>query len=74
MPAITCAQSRDLTAHDIKNIGELTRENLRVWVDTNFGDFQNIDDFRADIGDFMSNFESVQSECIFNDCMYPSEG
>lgn len=73
MPASTCAMTYKLTAHDIENIGELTRENVQKWLDTHSGDFQSIEDFHADIGDFDSPWEHEESECTFNDCMFPSE-
>ena len=73
MPASTCAMTYKLTAHDIENIGELTRENVQKWLDTHSGDFQSIADFHADIGDFDSPWEHEESELTFNDCMFPSE-
>ena len=70
---VPCAQSRDLTSHDIENIGELTRDNIQAWIDSHFGDFSNIIDFRADIGDFLSEWSEEESEYTFSDCMYPVE-
>lgn len=73
MPASMCAMTYKLTAHDLENIGELTRENVQGWLDTHSGDFQSISDFHADIGDFDSPWGSADSECSFMDCMYPGE-
>ena len=69
----TCAMSYSLREYDIENIGELTRENVDLWLAKNTGDFQSIDDFRADIGKYLSDWQSEESEFIFGDCMYPSE-
>ncbi len=69
----TAAMTYKLTAYDLENIGELTRENVQKWLDTHSGDFQSLSDFHADIGDFDSPWEHAESECTFNDCMFPSE-
>ena len=68
---VICAMSRDLTAYDIENIGELTRDNIRLWIDKNFGDFSQVTDFRADIGDFLSEWEHEESDFTYDDCMFP---
>lgn len=68
-----CAQCIDLTAYDIENIGELTRDNVEQWLMCHSGDFSSIIDFRADIGDFLSEWADEESECTYSDCMYPAE-
>lgn len=73
MPAVTCAQVIKLTEHDLESIGELTRENVEMWLTSHTGDFQSITDFRADIGEWESPWASEESECTFSDCMYGSE-
>ncbi len=69
----TAAMRRDVDSYDIKNIGELTRENVERWIDSHCGDFQKVDDFAAYIKDFRSDFQTEDGEIAFNDCMYPSE-
>ncbi len=70
MPVKTCAMVYNLlTANDIENIGELTRENVSNWLDTNSGDFQYIIDFHASIDDFDFPWEKEESESIFHDCI-----
>jgi hypothetical protein len=71
MPATTCAQRIDLTASDIKNIGEPTRENVEQWLDTHTGDFHSITDFRAVIGEMDLPWSNEESEFTYHDCMYP---
>ncbi len=66
-----------LRDYDIENIkarsknGELTREAVSDWLDCNAGDFQSIKDFRADIGDFISEWENEENEYKYLDAMYP---
>ncbi len=69
-PGFTCALSRRLTQHDIECIGKLTRENIHKWIDSHFGDFCRIIDFRADIGGLTIDWQDEESEVIFNDCNY----
>jgi hypothetical protein len=69
MPAGTCAMVYDLQDYEIECIGELTRDNVRAWLNTHSGDFQIVQDFHADIADFDSPWEHVESEGIFADCM-----
>ncbi len=65
----TCAMTYSLRSYDLENIGELTRDNVDRWLTCNSGDFQSIEDFRADIGDWESPWESEESEYTFFDCM-----
>lgn len=74
LPPVTAAMSYDLSAYDVENLGELTRENVARWLETHSGDFQHVQDFRADIGPFFSDWEKgEESDCIFSDCMYPAD-
>jgi len=78
MPAAMCAQSLDLSSYDMENLGDpKDRASVERWLDTHTGDFQSIADFRADfhVGDthIVHDWKDEESECIFSDCMYPSE-
>ena len=73
MPATTCAMEYTLSAYDIENIGEFTRENVAAWLTTNAGDFQSVDDFRATVGDDWIGWAEEESEFIYHDCVYGSE-
>ena len=65
----TAAMVYKLTTHDLETIGELTRENVALWLATHSGDFQSVTDYHADIAAFDSPWEHEESECTFNDCM-----
>jgi hypothetical protein len=44
----------DLRSYDVENIkalGDITRDTVEAWLDTNAGDFQHVTDFRASIED-----------------------
>lgn len=76
MPSVTCAQVRDLDKYDMDNIGDVRdRAAVARWIDLHFGDFQSIEDFRADfhVGDdhIVHEWQSEDSECTYSDCMYP---
>jgi len=73
LPPVTSAMTYKLSDHDIEKIGELTRENVEKWLRVNSGDFQCVDDFRADIGDFLSDWSNPDSEEVWCDCMYTKE-
>lgn len=78
MPCGTCALSYNLMLKDANKIrawgnGQLTREGVQRWLDANAGDFQSIEDFRADIDDFLSDWSDPESEYKFLDCMYQAE-
>ena len=80
-PAETCAQEKTLSNSDMENLAEedgiITRELIEQWLTTNTGDFQSIEDFRADFDwkgkHWESEWESEDSEFTFCDCMYPSD-
>lgn len=72
-----CAMSFNLTMNDVQDIrgsgdGQLTRDGVRLWLSSNAGDFQSIQDFRADTEDFLSDWADPNSEYAFLDCMYPA--
>jgi hypothetical protein len=74
MPAIICGQTLNLTPYDEANIGEITRENVEQWLATHAGDFQEIIDFEADLGDApLLPWANEESEMTFHDCVCPSE-
>jgi len=78
MPAVTAAMQYPLRDYDIDNmVGEdgctITREDIDMWLTTHSGDFRSIDDFAAYIDDTEYPWEHEESECTYNDCMYPCE-
>lgn len=73
MPNTQAAYEYKLTDYDIKNIGKLTRENIDLWLCTNAGDFQSIDDFSANIKDTEISWNAEESEFAYSDLMYPCE-
>jgi hypothetical protein len=78
MPSTTAATVTDLSAYDLENIGNLKdREAVASWLATHAGDFSQVLDFRADfhVGNkhIVHEWASEDSECTFNDCMYPEE-
>lgn len=78
MPAATCAMDIELTGHDVSNIEEpITRETVEDWLNCHSGDFQSIEDFRADLeieGEtVVFDWKSDDSEITYNDCMFGSE-
>lgn len=78
MPAVTAAFELELSAYDMENLGNpRDREDVASWVNLHSGDFQRVIDFRADftIGDesVIHEWQSDDSELIYNDCMFPSE-
>ena len=74
MPAGTCAMEYTLSRHDVESIGDFTRENVEQWLATHAGDFQSIDDFQATVGDAWLEWADEESELLYGDCMFPSEG
>ena len=78
MPAVVCAQEKDLTAHDMSNLGDpRNRDDVERWLLLHSGDFQSIDDFRADFEvdgeNVVHEWKHEESEWTFSDCMYPSD-
>ena len=73
-PSAIHAQVFRLSAYDEENIGEPTRENVDEWLVTHAGDFQEVIDFEADIGDAeLIPWADEDNELRFLDCMNPSE-
>lgn len=60
-----CAMTYNLNAHDIENIGEITRENISAWIDTHSGDFRNIVDFHAVVGEKEFPWQTEEGEVAF---------
>jgi len=73
MPGVDAAYEYPLSAYDIENIGEFTRESVEYWLALNTGDFQEVTDFYATVGDAEIPWAYEESEFQFNDCMYPVE-
>ncbi len=78
MPQSTCAQRKDLSQSDIEQMtdddGNVTRESVEQWVNTNSGDFSKVIDFYADIetgkGNIIIEWNSEDNEITFEHCMY----
>lgn len=75
------ATQKELSAYDMANLedkGDVRdREVVADWLSRHNGDFQRVIDFRADftIGDesVIHEWQSDDSELIYNDCMFPEE-
>jgi hypothetical protein len=74
---LVCALEKTLTSHDLENVGEWTRDNVEHWLSLHSGDFQHVQDFRADFSrkgkDWVSEWAEEESEFLFSDAMYPEE-
>ncbi len=68
-----CAMRYDLSAHDVDNIGEVTRENVEQWLATHSGDFQHVKDFYAAVGETEISWQDEENEFTYTDCMYGNE-
>lgn len=86
MPAVTAATRYTVSQYDLANMTDdgtpgrppaITRESVSDWLDRHSGDFQCVDDFRADLetdsGNVTIEWFSEESEYTFNDCMFPEE-
>lgn len=73
MPAATSAMRYELSDYDLGNISDFTRENVDSWLGRHAGDFQAIKDFHAVCGDTEIAWADEENECVYQDCMYPSE-
>lgn len=78
MPNIVCAMSYDVRSEDVTDDdGNVTRESVEDWLSSHAGDFQSVDDFRADIAlgdaDVIIPWNDEESEMTFAECMFPSE-
>ena len=70
---IKCAHTYNLSSYDVRNIGEFTRENVELWLATHAGDFREILDFEATVGNEWIKWADEENEMVFNDCMFPCE-
>lgn len=81
MPDQYVAHTYDLTIYDVENAkdedGNITRESIQDWLDTNAGDFQSFDDFWASIEVDERTIEidwaNEESELIYNDATFGFE-
>ena len=69
-----CAMTYTLEAHDVSNLGDFTRENVEQWLASHAGDFSEVVDFAATVGDEWIEWDSEDNEGVFNDCMFQSGG
>lgn len=70
----TCGMAYNLKTSDVEQIkalggGELTRAACEKWLHSHAGDFQEIEDFHADIEDFDSPWAHEESGMTFTSCM-----
>ena len=52
---------------------EITREDVAEWLTTNSGDFQEVMDFCASIGNLDIEWEDIENAFVYNDCVYGDE-
>lgn len=75
MPPVMAATEYQLDGYSVALIeeqeGATLRDKVDAWLSTHSGDFQEVKDFRASIGDQEVPWQDEESELIFNDCMYP---
>lgn len=73
MPNCMATMERTLSTYDIENIGEFTRENVEQWLACNAGDFQQVVDFYATVGDKEIPWANEDNEMAYNDLTFPDE-
>ena len=78
MPSdVPCAYSYSLSSYDVENMrgedGKIARREIQSWLDSHAGDFSEITDFRATIGNAEYGWSDPESELTYSDCMYPAE-
>lgn len=73
LPPVEGAYTYDLSSYDVENIGEFTRENIADWLSKNAGDFQQIIDFYATVGDKEIPWSSEDNEIRYNDLVDPPD-
>jgi hypothetical protein len=86
MPAIVCAQARELSKYDVQNIHDIalflgdtviTRRAVEYWLGGNAGDFSHVIDFEASIEDGDKTIDipwaSEEGEFAYIDAMSESE-
>jgi hypothetical protein len=62
-----CGLRIDLRAGDMENIGEATRDNVERWLASHAGDFQEIIDFHAIVGEVEIDWASEDNEATYCD-------
>jgi hypothetical protein len=72
-PTAVCGYEYPLRKYDIDNIGEFTRENVEQWLAANAGDFSQIIDFYATVGDKEIPWAKEDSESRYCDILFPEE-
>ena len=73
MPNVKAAQRIKLSGYDMHNIGEPTRENVEHWLSLNAGDFSEVTDFSATIGETVIPWTDEENELTYFDCLYGEE-
>ncbi len=64
-----CAMRYDLRAADLAKIGEPTRAAVEIWLGGNSGDFQEVLDFRAIVGEVEIPWADESHEAAYSDAM-----
>ena len=70
-PCSICAYEYPLKEYDIRNIGIFTRQNVAIWLSKNAGDFKEIVDFYATIGETEIEWEHEENEIEYWNIMCP---
>ncbi len=73
MPNVEAAMTYDLGKYEMESIGAPTRENVEEYLTKHAGDFQEIIDFHAVVGETEIAWESEENEIKYNMYMYPEE-
>lgn len=63
-----CAMTYTLGRYEVENIGDFTRENVEEWLTSHSGDFQEVLDFEATVGDKWISWADEESEMTYLDC------
>lgn len=74
MPPVVCAQRKELSIYDISCMGMKvndapTRDEVEQWLLLHSGDFQEVIDFHAVIGETEIPWKDEENELKFFDCM-----
>jgi hypothetical protein len=68
---------REVFSDNPKDQMDNWHDAIEHWVNLNSGDFQSVEDFRADIetseGNIVIEWQSEDSEITYNDCMFGDE-
>lgn len=74
LPPVKVAQTIDLSAGDVGNVGEQpTRDDVQSWLDCHAGDFQEIIDFHAVLGETEIPWETEEGVRLFDECICSNE-